>query len=52
MILIIEQLSLISMAGAPDKCDFLKDGLNIVDVISILPFFVSLFFLSDPAYVY
>ena len=37
------------MAGAPNKWAFLKDGLNVVDVISILPFFVSLFFLSDPA---
>ena len=31
-------------AGAPQKCAFLIDSLNIVDVLSILPFFVSLFF--------
>ena len=34
-------------AGAPAKCQFLTDGLNIIDVLSILPFFVSLFFQSD-----
>ena len=31
-------------AGAPQKCAFLIDSLNIVDVLSILPFFVSPFF--------
>ena len=29
--------------GAPAKCDFLKNGMNIVDVLSILPFFIELF---------
>ena len=28
---------------------FLKDGMNIIDVISIIPFFVGLFFLEDTA---
>jgi hypothetical protein len=27
--------------GAPSKCEFLKDGMNIVDVLAILPYFVS-----------
>ena len=36
-----------SFAGAPKKCEFLTDTLNIIDVLSILPFFVSLFFESD-----
>jgi len=34
------------LAGAPDKWTFLKDGMNIVDVLAIMPFFVSLFFLG------
>ena len=37
----------IRFAGAPQKCAFLTDSLNIVDVLSILPFFVSLFFDSN-----
>ena len=37
----------IRFAGAPQKCAFLTDSLNIVDVLSILPFFVSLFFDSS-----
>ena len=27
--------------GAPEKCAFLKDGMNIVDVLAILPYFVT-----------
>jgi hypothetical protein len=27
--------------GAPSKCEFLKDGMNIVDVLAILPYFIS-----------
>ena len=34
----------IRLAGAPDKWAFLKDGMNVVDVLAIMPFFVSLFF--------
>jgi hypothetical protein len=34
---------LIRLAGAPARCDFLKDGMNIIDVLAIMPFFVSLF---------
>ena len=40
-------LNCFRFAGAPAKCQFLTDGLNIIDVLSILPFFVSLFFQSD-----
>ena len=36
------------MAGAPDKWAFVKNGLNVVDVISILPFYIDLFFLQPP----
>ena len=38
----------IRLAGAPAKWSFLKDGMNIVDVLAIMPFFVSLFFGSSP----
>ena len=36
----------IRLAGAPGKWDFLKDGMNVVDVLAILPFFVTLFFMG------
>ncbi len=32
---------MIRFLGAPSKCEFLKDGMNIVDVLAILPYFVS-----------
>ena len=35
------------LLGAPAKCDFLRNGMNIVDVLSILPFFVELFMEHD-----
>ena len=34
------------LAGAPDKWKFLKDGMNIIDVLAIMPYFLSLFFLN------
>jgi hypothetical protein len=33
-------------AGAPEKGKFVKDGMNIIDVVSIMPFFLDLFFLQ------
>ena len=30
------------LAGAPQKCEFLRNGLNIIDVLAILPYFVEL----------
>ena len=36
-------------AGSPEKVKFAKDVMNVIDVISILPFFVDLFLLGgDP----
>ena len=30
------------LAGAPQKCAFIKDTMNIVDVLAILPYFITL----------
>ena len=30
------------LAGAPRKCEFLRNGMNIIDVLAILPFFLEL----------
>ena len=38
---------LLRLAGAPEKIKFLKDAMNIIDVLSIMPFFLTLFFLDD-----
>ena len=37
------------LAGSPEKIKFLQDGMNIIDVLAIMPFFVSLFFLGPKA---
>merc|ERR1719186_1918933 len=40
---------LLRFAGSPEKVKFAKDVMNVIDVISILPFFVDLFLLGgDP----
>ena len=30
------------LTGSPDKCSFLKNGMNIIDVLAILPYYVEL----------
>ena len=40
---------LLRFAGAPEKIIFLKDAMNIIDVLSIFPFFLDLFVLGVPA---
>ena len=35
---------LLRLAGAPRKIQFLLDGMNFVDLLAILPFYVSIFF--------
>ena len=40
---------LLRFAGAPEKIVFLKDAMNIIDVLSIFPFFLDLFVLGVPA---
>lgn len=35
---------LLRLAGAPIKIQFLVDGMNIVDLLAIVPFYVALFF--------
>ncbi|XP_023325380.1 potassium voltage-gated channel protein Shab [Eurytemora carolleeae] len=39
---------LLRFAGAPQKFEFLLDGMNIVDLLAILPFYVSLFLAPPP----
>ena len=34
------------LAGAPEKWNFLKDKMNIIDVLAILPYFFSLFLIE------
>ena len=35
-------MNFIRLAGAPNKCEFLGNGLNIIDVLAILPYFVEI----------
>ena len=30
------------MAGAPGKLEFLRNGMNIIDVLAVLPYYVEL----------
>jgi len=39
---------LLRFAGAPQKIEFLLDGMNIVDLLAVLPFYVSLFLAPPP----
>ena len=34
------------LAGAPHKKEFLKDGMNIIDILAIFPYFVSIFLIE------
>ena len=37
---------LLRFAGSPEKVGFLKDAMNVIDVLSIFPFFLDLFVLG------
>ena len=37
---------ILRLAGAPRKKEFLKDGMNIIDILAILPYFVSIFLIE------
>ena len=39
---------LLRFAGSPEKMVFLKDAMNVIDVLSIFPFFLDLFVLGEP----
>ena len=39
---------LLRFAGSPSKVEFLKDGMNAVDVLAIMPYYVTLFLLKEP----
>ena len=40
---------LLRFAGAPQKWDFLKGAMNIIDVLAILPYYLDLFMTADSA---
>ena len=37
---------LLRFIGAPKKWGFIKDGMNIIDVLAILPYFISMFLIE------
>ncbi len=38
---------LLRFACSPDKCEFLKGAMNVIDVLAILPYFLTMFFLQS-----
>ncbi|XP_059087713.1 potassium voltage-gated channel protein Shab-like [Tigriopus californicus] len=40
---------LLRLAGAPQKCAFIKGAMNIIDVLSIMPYFISIFLIESNA---
>ena len=37
---------ILRFASSPDKCQFVKGGMNVIDILAILPYFLSLFILG------
>ena len=33
---------LLRLLGAPSKCEFLRNGMNLIDALSVLPYYVEL----------